>query len=134
MFRKANDRKSNLILNILSWVDFLKPQYCIFENVRGFLQYSLRARQDGPNRVRGGIPMGGLKLVIRGLTDMEYVFPVYRFPQLNENAIRLAIKYALVYSRLDTMGLLKPVLGFFSLQQNEDLNYPTYLNLPMISL
>jgi len=78
--------------------------------------------------------MGGLKLVIRGLTDMEYVFPVYRFPQLNENAIRLAIKYALVYSRLDTMGLLKPVLGFFSLQQNEDLNYPTYLNLPMISL
>ncbi|KIM70040.1 hypothetical protein SCLCIDRAFT_12660 [Scleroderma citrinum Foug A] len=72
MFRKANDRKSNLILNILSWVDFLKPQYCIFENVRGFLQYSLKARQDGPNRVKGGIPMGGLKLVIRGLTDMGY--------------------------------------------------------------
>lgn len=82
MFRKANDRKSNLILNILSWVDFLKPQYCIFENVRGFLQYSLKARQDGPNRVKGGIPMGGLKLVIRGLTDMGHVFLGISFPTI----------------------------------------------------
>ncbi|KAI6000261.1 S-adenosyl-L-methionine-dependent methyltransferase, partial [Pisolithus marmoratus] len=60
MFQKANDRKSNLILNILSWVDFLKPKYCIFENVRGFLAYNLKARQDGPHRLKGGIPMGGL--------------------------------------------------------------------------
>lgn len=74
MFKKADDRKSNLILNVLSWVDFLKPRYCIFENVRGFLQYSLRARQDGPNRLKGGVSMGGLKLVVRALIDMEYVF------------------------------------------------------------
>ncbi|KAL4067275.1 S-adenosyl-L-methionine-dependent methyltransferase [Scleroderma yunnanense] len=72
MFKRANDKKSNLILNILSWVDFLKPRYCIFENVRGFLQYGLKARQDGLYRVKGGIAMGGLKLVLRALTDMDY--------------------------------------------------------------
>lgn len=72
MFQKADDRKSNLILNILSWVDFLKPKYCVFENVRGFLSYNLKARQDGPHRLKGGISMGGLKLLIRALTDMDY--------------------------------------------------------------
>lgn len=72
MFQKADDRKSNLILNILSWVDFLRPRYCIFENVRGFLTYNLKARQDGPHRLKGGIPMGGFKLLIRALIDMDY--------------------------------------------------------------
>ncbi|KAG1845916.1 S-adenosyl-L-methionine-dependent methyltransferase, partial [Suillus subalutaceus] len=40
MFVKANDRKSNLILNVLS--------------------------------VKGGTPMGGLKFLIRAMTDMNY--------------------------------------------------------------
>ncbi|KAF9225292.1 S-adenosyl-L-methionine-dependent methyltransferase [Gyrodon lividus] len=72
MYPKANDTKNNLILNVLSWVDFLKPQYCIFENVRGFLQFNLRVRQDGKHGVKGGIPMGGLKFVARALLDMGY--------------------------------------------------------------
>ncbi|KAG0703678.1 S-adenosyl-L-methionine-dependent methyltransferase, partial [Suillus ampliporus] len=72
MFVKANDRKSNLILNVLSWVDFMQPKYCFFENVRGFLSFSLKARQAGMYRVKGGIPMGGLKFLIRAMTDMNY--------------------------------------------------------------
>ena len=28
-----DDRKSNLILNLLSWVNFLEHAYCIFENL-----------------------------------------------------------------------------------------------------
>lgn len=73
MFQKANDIKSNLILNVLSWVDFLKPKYCIFENVRGFLSFNLNATQAGLHRVEGGIDMGGLKLVIRALVEMRQV-------------------------------------------------------------
>ncbi|KAG1717820.1 S-adenosyl-L-methionine-dependent methyltransferase [Suillus lakei] len=72
MYVKANDRKSNLILNVLSWVDFMQPKRCFFENVRGFLSFSLKARQAGPYRVKGGIPMGGLKFLIRAMTDMNY--------------------------------------------------------------
>ncbi|KAG9313921.1 S-adenosyl-L-methionine-dependent methyltransferase [Chiua virens] len=75
MFQKANDRKSNLILTTLSFVDFLKPPYCIFENVRGFLQYNLRARQASKHAVKGGIPMGGLKFVVAALLDMGKVHP-----------------------------------------------------------
>ena len=70
MFQRANDSKSNLILTALSYVDFFRPPYCVFENVRGFLQYNLRARQDGMHSVKGGIPMGGLKLVAAALLDM----------------------------------------------------------------
>ncbi|KAH9935023.1 uncharacterized protein B0H18DRAFT_1082741 [Fomitopsis serialis] len=47
MYQHANDRKSHLVLNLLSWVDFLQPRYCVFENVRGFLQYSLHTYQAG---------------------------------------------------------------------------------------
>ena len=73
MFQKANDIKSNLILNVLSWVDFLKPKYCIFENVRGFLSFNLNATQAGIHRVEGGIDMGGLKFVVRALVEMRRV-------------------------------------------------------------
>ena len=71
MFQKANDIKSNLILNALSWVDFLKPKYCIFENVRGFLSFNLNATQAGLHRVEGGIDMGGLKFVLRAMVGMK---------------------------------------------------------------
>lgn len=70
MYQKASDRKSNLILTALSFVDHLGPPYCIFENVRGFLRYNLRARQGGKHSVKGGIRMGGLKFVVAALLDM----------------------------------------------------------------
>ena len=73
MFQKANDIKSNLILNVLSWVDYLKPKICIFENVRGFLRFNLNASQAGLHRVEGGIDMGGLKFIVRVLVAMKYV-------------------------------------------------------------
>jgi DNA (cytosine-5)-methyltransferase 1 len=71
MFQKANDIKSNLILNVLSWVDFLKPKFCIFENVRGFLSFNLNTTQAGIHRVEGGIEMGGLKFIIHALVEMR---------------------------------------------------------------
>jgi DNA (cytosine-5)-methyltransferase 1 len=71
-FLRANDRKSNLILNLLSWVDFLQPRFCFFENVRGFLNYNTGSVQSGKNTVEGGITMGGLKFVTRCLLAMGY--------------------------------------------------------------
>ncbi|TFY63292.1 hypothetical protein EVJ58_g3345 [Rhodofomes roseus] len=72
MFQHANDRKSLLILNLLSWVDFLKPRYCVFENVRGFLKYNLHAFQAGKHQVEGGVDMGGLKFLVKALLAMRY--------------------------------------------------------------
>jgi DNA (cytosine-5)-methyltransferase 1 len=73
MFQKANDMKSNLILNLLSWVDFLEPKYCIFENVRGFLSYNLNAIQVDEHRTTGGISMAGLKFLVQAVLSMKYV-------------------------------------------------------------
>jgi DNA (cytosine-5)-methyltransferase 1 len=73
MFQKANDVKSNLILNLLSWVDFLQPKYCVFENVRGFLSYNLNAIQVDEHRTTGGISMGGLKFLVHAMLAMKYV-------------------------------------------------------------
>ncbi|KAH9984055.1 S-adenosyl-L-methionine-dependent methyltransferase, partial [Russula compacta] len=72
MFQKANDVKSNLILNLLSWVDFLEPKYCIFENVRGFLSYNLNAIQVDEHRTAGGISMGGLKFLVHAMLALNY--------------------------------------------------------------
>lgn len=70
MFKNADDIKSNLILNALSWVEHLRPDICYFENVPGFLNFTFNGTQAGRHRIEGGIPMGGLKLLIRALIDM----------------------------------------------------------------
>ncbi|TFY55316.1 hypothetical protein EVG20_g9367 [Dentipellis fragilis] len=72
MFQKANDRKSNLILNLLSWVDIMRPNYCVFENVKGFLSFNLNSVQKDQYQTEGGITMGGLKFVYRALLAMNY--------------------------------------------------------------
>lgn len=81
MYQKASDRKSHLMLNLLSWVDFLEPKFCFFENVRGFLQYNLNAVQANRYRVRGGIQMGGLKFLARALVTMGCVSLASQFFQ-----------------------------------------------------
>ncbi|KAF5345203.1 hypothetical protein D9758_009650 [Tetrapyrgos nigripes] len=72
MYKKANDSKNNLILTCLSEVDRLRPKYCFFENVPGFLSYRLNAVQADERRVEGGIEQGGLKFLHRALLDMGY--------------------------------------------------------------
>ncbi|KAI0069446.1 S-adenosyl-L-methionine-dependent methyltransferase [Panus rudis PR-1116 ss-1] len=72
MYQKANDRKTHLILNLLSWVDFMKPKYCFFENVRGFMYHKLNAVQANRYSLTGGIDMGGLKFRVRAMIAMGY--------------------------------------------------------------
>lgn len=71
MFQKADDPKSSLILVLLSYVDHFKPKYCCFENVRGFLQFSLNSTQRDRYSVEGGIDMGGLRFLQYSMTTME---------------------------------------------------------------
>ncbi|KAG6831962.1 hypothetical protein H0H87_003297 [Tephrocybe sp. NHM501043] len=71
-FKRAGDTNSNMILTALSFVDHLRPKLFYFENVPGFKQFSFDATQATPHTVEGGIPMGGLKFVVRALIDMRY--------------------------------------------------------------
>ena len=73
MYKKADDEKSNLILTVLSWIDYIRPKFILFENVQGFLGHRLNAEQDGKYAVRGGIESGGLKFLVRTLTALGYV-------------------------------------------------------------
>lgn len=72
MFKQANDPKSNLIFNALSYVDHYRPDFVYFENVQGFLSYALGTTQASKHRLEGGLKMGGLKLVVRALVDLGY--------------------------------------------------------------
>ncbi|KAJ1917519.1 hypothetical protein H4219_003152 [Mycoemilia scoparia] len=71
-FPKADDLKTSMIANSLSYVDFYRPSYFLLENVRGLLQYRLGGEQDGRARIVGGVKMGMLKFILRSLTAMGY--------------------------------------------------------------
>lgn len=77
MFKDANDVKSNLILTTLSFMDYYSPSFGYFENVPGFLKFSLNAVQANQHKVVGGLEMGGLKFLIRALLDMKYVHSIF---------------------------------------------------------
>ena len=70
MFQRAEDIKSDILCNALSWIDHLRPKFCLFENVRGFLRFRLNARQFNRYTVEGGIEMGGIKFLVRVLTTL----------------------------------------------------------------
>lgn len=76
MYQKANDLRNELFLNTLSWVDHLRPKFCLFENVEGFVSFNLCTTQAGPHRVTGGIEKGGIKFTVRVLTAMGYALSV----------------------------------------------------------
>jgi hypothetical protein len=73
MYRSEQSSKSFLVLNLLSYVDAIRPKYCVFENVRGIFHWRLMAARQSAYTTTGGIPMGGLKLVLRCLVDLGFV-------------------------------------------------------------
>ncbi|KAF9566963.1 S-adenosyl-L-methionine-dependent methyltransferase [Agrocybe pediades] len=76
MYKETDDVKSNLILTTLSYLDHWSPKYAYFENVPGFTRYKLRSMEGQPNahQLKEGtsVDMGGLKLLLRCLIDMNY--------------------------------------------------------------
>ncbi|KAJ3552491.1 hypothetical protein NM688_g4121 [Phlebia brevispora] len=105
MYQKAHDRKSNLILNLLSWVDFLKPKYCFFENVRGFLNFNLNAVQVDQYRVTGGIEKGGLKFVVRAMIAMGYQVRFGLLQAAHYGTPQTRVRFFLIAAKL---GLVLP--------------------------
>ncbi|KAH9486450.1 DNA (cytosine-5)-methyltransferase 1 [Psilocybe cubensis] len=74
IYKNADDPKSNLILTTLSYLDYYSPDFAYFENVPGFLRFSLRATHENEYGLSGDVDMGGVKLLLRSLIDMHYQF------------------------------------------------------------
>ena len=120
MYKKAEDEKSDLILSALSWVDHLKPKYCLFENVQGFLDYRLNAQQDGRYTTQGGVERGGIKFLVRTLTALGYVgLSVLRNGDLYFS--RTVIKSDSHFWRRDTTAHLRVVFDFSCGRHNRDI-------------
>ncbi|KAI0373036.1 S-adenosyl-L-methionine-dependent methyltransferase [Pilatotrama ljubarskyi] len=69
--RKADDIRSTLVCNMISYVEFYRPMYFLLENVVGMLSYRVGGQQHG-NRVVGGISMGVVKFILASLTILGY--------------------------------------------------------------
>ncbi|KAJ6575500.1 S-adenosyl-L-methionine-dependent methyltransferase [Mycena capillaripes] len=125
MYRKAEDRKSNLMLTAASYVDFFRPDFFFLENVPGFLRYNLLASQVDRHRVEGGIEMGGLKLLVRALQDMNYQV---RFSQLqagNYGTPQNRVRFFLIAARhgLPLPNMPQPTHDFETNQLNMRMPY-----------
>ncbi|EGO21115.1 hypothetical protein SERLADRAFT_417509 [Serpula lacrymans var. lacrymans S7.9] len=70
-WKKANDIRSTLICNMLSYVEFYRPSYFLLENVTGILNYRLKGRMEGRSTV-DGIEMGVVKFILRSLAALGY--------------------------------------------------------------
>ncbi|KAG7092771.1 hypothetical protein E1B28_009094 [Marasmius oreades] len=68
---KANDIRSSLPCNMLSYVEEFEPDYFLLENVTGLLRFPLKSKNDG-NRLVGGIKMGVVKMIVRVLIALGY--------------------------------------------------------------
>ncbi|KAF9268448.1 S-adenosyl-L-methionine-dependent methyltransferase [Marasmius fiardii PR-910] len=100
MFKKADDRKSNLILNMLSYVDFYRPAHLFVENVPGFLRYNLNATQKDRYNTKGGVDQGGLQLMLRALTDMNYQLRFALLQAGHYGSPQSRIRFILVASKI----------------------------------
>ncbi|KAF4603394.1 hypothetical protein EYR38_003807 [Pleurotus pulmonarius] len=70
--RRADDIRSTLVCNMLSWVEHYQPSYFLLENVPGLLSFPLLAEQGENGRLLGGIVMGVVKFVQRTLIALGY--------------------------------------------------------------
>ncbi|KAI0095061.1 S-adenosyl-L-methionine-dependent methyltransferase [Irpex rosettiformis] len=100
MYQRANDKKSHLILNLLSWIDFLRPRHCFFENVRGFIHYSLNATQHNKYKLKGGIQVGGLKFLVHSLLVMGYQVRFCLLEAAHYGTPQARVRFFLIASQL----------------------------------
>lgn len=72
-FADQQDRKTELFLCLLSWIDFLKPKFVYFENVAGFTTSRL---PFGGNKDfdYSKIDSGILKLFVHALLSLGYAY------------------------------------------------------------
>lgn len=75
-FAKADDQLNDLIWTALSYCDFYRPRFFLLENVRGMVSFKLGGRQEGKNRIIGGIKM--VMMLVVGLCLLSFCFPSSR--------------------------------------------------------
>jgi site-specific DNA-cytosine methylase len=71
-FRHSDDWRTFLLLACLSFVDFYRPKYVIFENVLGFGSTPLVPHPDSHHWQEGGIKGGVKKLLLHILVALGY--------------------------------------------------------------
>lgn len=76
-------------------MDHLRPKFFYLENVPGFKEFRFDAVHYTPHETNGGIPMGGLKFVIRALVDMGSVALPGRLPCL-KFLIRYQVRFGML--------------------------------------
>jgi DNA (cytosine-5)-methyltransferase 1 len=64
----VDDSRNPLILSQLAWVDFLKPRFCVFENVPCFLFSKLQHTEKGP------VEQGYIKFLIQAMRKLGSVY------------------------------------------------------------
>ena len=78
-FKNPGNPLNEMYVNVVAWVDHLRPKYCLFENVEHFVHHEIGLRpvfRDGQpvykdgKVVREGIKQGGLMFVVRALTAL----------------------------------------------------------------
>ncbi|KAI0636601.1 S-adenosyl-L-methionine-dependent methyltransferase [Trametes polyzona] len=70
-YKRADDVRSTLVCNMISYVEFYRPMFFLLENVVGMLSCRLDGKQEG-QRVTGGIQMGVVKFILGALTALGY--------------------------------------------------------------
>ncbi|EPQ59985.1 S-adenosyl-L-methionine-dependent methyltransferase [Gloeophyllum trabeum ATCC 11539] len=126
MFQRADDRKSNLILNLLSWIDFIRPKFCFFENVRGFLSFNLMSYQESRYTVKGGIEMGGLKFLVRALLAMNYQLRFALLQAGHYGAPQTRVRFFIIAARRDqTLSSFPQPTHDFPPSDNLDIKGPS---------
>ncbi|KAJ3830251.1 S-adenosyl-L-methionine-dependent methyltransferase [Lentinula raphanica] len=101
MYKVANDTKTNLILPLLSLIDFLRQKIVVLENVLGFLYCPLMAVQKGKYRLEGGIEQGVLKLIIRVLIEMGYQVRFSLLQAAHYGAPQSRVRFFMIASQAD---------------------------------
>ncbi|KAI0748472.1 S-adenosyl-L-methionine-dependent methyltransferase [Daedaleopsis nitida] len=69
--RRPDDIRSTLVCNMISYVDFYRPQYFLLENVAGLLSYKLLRQTPGKHAVKE-LSMGVVKFIMRALLSLGY--------------------------------------------------------------
>ncbi|KAI0723866.1 S-adenosyl-L-methionine-dependent methyltransferase [Cerioporus squamosus] len=69
--RRPDDKRSTLVCNMISYVEFYRPQYFLLENVVGIFSYHLDRQGRGKHVVKK-VRMGVVKFILRALTALGY--------------------------------------------------------------
>ncbi|RDX56375.1 S-adenosyl-L-methionine-dependent methyltransferase [Lentinus brumalis] len=69
--RRPDDKRSTLVCNMISYVEFYRPQYFLLENVAGIFSYHLDRQGQGKHVVKK-LKMGVVKFILRALTALGY--------------------------------------------------------------